>query len=153
MLHFIADVDPGCAGPGAGDGRVIVDVDSKWKVSELIDRLHATGAVKGAVKLLWRDGYLTPHDHLCDVGLCTETTAFVQPMPAGEVRALSLALYSAAAQQDYSTASNLLAEGADPNWIEVEHGSLAPLHLAALNGDLELAGLLLHKGADIELKG
>ena len=51
----------------------------------------------------------------------------------------------------WGTAKLLIEEGADPNWIDADGNPIISYVLKS--GNLELADLLLHKGADINLEG
>jgi ankyrin repeat protein len=62
------------------------------------------------------------------------------------------ALYAAVSSNDISRATDQLQKsGADPNWLNVEHGRVA-LHKAAKQGSVEMVRLLLEtKGVDVDV--
>lgn len=64
----------------------------------------------------------------------------------------SARLYDAAARGQTTRVSEMLSEGANPDWCNPDDG-LTPLHIAALKGRAECVLSLLHAGADIYATG
>ena len=76
--------------------------------------------------------------------------ALVITLLSGNVPADDGELLDATSRGDVAAVRSLLAEGADPNVAQGD--GLTALHVAAQEGNLEIAGLLLDAGANVEAK-
>jgi cytohesin len=75
----------------------------------------------------------------------------LKPPAVLQARDLAEWLFVAALLGDANRVRELLARGADPNFVGDE--GLAPLHAAAKHGHTEIAELLIGSGADVNIRG
>jgi len=83
-------------------------------------------------------------------GVCLAVAVFAIALLTGAIAPDDRALLEAAKRGDVEVVKSLLNEGADPNAAQGD--GLSALHMAAQDGNLKLAEILIDAGANIEAK-
>jgi len=151
MLIFLK-VDPECSGPASVEGSVPLELLPSSRARDIIAKLREMNALEGGVKVEWQGAFLEAAQPLADVGLGAQCTARIAPLTEEEEEPLGKELCEAAYRGDKEAVEHLLGQGTDPSWVNRNEHDYTPLLRAAEKEHVEIARLLLDKGANIHAR-
>eukprot|EP00756_Hemistasia_phaeocysticola_P051878 Hpha_TRINITY_DN27050_c0_g1::TRINITY_DN27050_c0_g1_i1::g.33351::m.33351 len=155
VLMIFAQVDAKCAGPAAGEGCVPVELDLMATAGDIIDKLRKGDVIQGLVEVQFSGKKLAPTAVLTDSGMCSESTVTIVHAQELE-RSLGIKLVGASEDGNADECRRLLdalapVDSRHPE-EDVPFCEGTALHIAANEGHVNVAEILLERGADIEAK-